>query len=118
MARLDPYAYPLPPIDYTSFGGAHDPHTKAVDDLIEEAAKLPDHVYKGAIVKFQVADGYAMYLVTSTRPLTLQFIPAWDGYSISDAYIRGLRLDDIKALVDRDRAWQRLVARKRAGASV
>ena len=47
------------------------------------------------IVRFPVADGFAVYRVVDDNPLTLQHIPIGDRYQIPDAHIRGLREEDI-----------------------
>jgi hypothetical protein len=53
----------------------------------------------GKVVGFGVADGKALYMVWRTRPLELVFINYLDGYQIPDAYMRGLRVADIRERV-------------------
>lgn len=60
----------------------------------------------GKVVRFQIADGYAQYVVWSERPLQLVHIDVMDGYSISAAHARGLKLADIRAMVASDDVWQ------------
>lgn len=67
----------------------------------------------GLILRYPVADGYAWYVVVKDRPLTLQHIPYCDGYRIPDAYIRGLRKQDIIADALRERGIAKLFAAKR-----
>lgn len=55
------------------------------------------------IIKFPVGDGYAMYAVVSEKPLMLSHIPFMDAWAIPDAYIRGLRLTDIRRLIAADK---------------
>ena len=57
----------------------------------------------GVVVKFGVADGYALYEVVKSKPLTLRHIPFGDAYRIPDAHIRGLRKDDIVQMAHADR---------------
>ena len=66
----------------------------------------------GEVVKFQVADGYAVYGVVSEEPLELCYIGQGDYYTIPDAHIRVLELADIKQLVGRERAINEMFARK------
>jgi hypothetical protein len=66
-------------------------------------AKYPNDELAGETVRFQVADGYAVYMVIKSKPLTLQHVEICDGYFIPYAHVRGLRLADIK----KDVAWQR-----------
>lgn len=52
-----------------------------------------------------VADGQAMYRVTSTAPLVLQHIPYGDAYQVPAPMIRGLRLADIQKDVKAAQWW-------------
>lgn len=108
MAKLGPDV-PGPWHDYSDRLIAH---TNTLQALQAEANALPDGELVGALVKFQVADGYAIYRVESTRPLTLAHVPAHDGYSIPAAHIRGLTVADIRALVAQERHWARLIAER------
>lgn len=47
----------------------------------------------GEVVSFQVADGYAEYMVRSIIPLELIHLEYWDAYSFE--YIHRLNKDDI-----------------------
>lgn len=42
-------------------------------------SKAPSE-YVGEIIKFQVADGYAEYMVLSLKPLQLIHLDIWDGW--------------------------------------
>lgn len=67
----------------------------------------------GEVIRFSVADGFAQYVVTSVKPLTLVFIDEMDGYRIPEAHIRGLRLKDVEAMVAREKAWEEMFAKKK-----
>ncbi len=77
----------------------------AFEQLCAVAAALPDGEVVGAIIHFPYADGSAHYRVSSASPLKLQHINVGDGWHVSAATIRGLRLDDVKVMVNRSRAW-------------
>lgn len=68
----------------------------------------------GALVRFQVADGYAFYVVAKHRPLTLRHVLIGDAWEISGAHIRGLREADIRSQLRRDAALKQLFAEKKA----
>ena len=68
----------------------------------------------GEVVKWQRADGYAEYIVWRTRPLELIHLPLGDGWQIEAPLMRGLRLADVREMVDRDRALRALFAKRRA----
>jgi len=50
----------------------------------------------GAVVQFQVADGYAVYVVSKTSPLTLRHVPYGDTYQANEATIRGVNKDTVR----------------------
>lgn len=74
-------------------------------EFAREATGREDEVI-GRIVRFQIADGYAEYVVFDTKPLQLVHVP--ESYNISDAHMRGLTLKDIRALVNFDKRWASL----------
>lgn len=78
---------------------------KALSELQQVSDKLPPDIMKGRVVKWPVADGYAYYIVSETKPLTLQHIPFLDAYAIPAAHLRGLNLQDIKDAVASERWW-------------
>lgn len=105
MAKLEPYPYPVP-YDFEA-------QMAELDRLHAAARTLDDDEYVGAIVRWQVADGYAEYLVTSMAGSgTLQHLPFLDGYTVGPETIRGLRKADIKAKVDQSRNLDRLFGRR------
>jgi len=79
--------------------------TKVLNDYQHVARKVQEgnpYVVLHAIIKFQVADGYALYRVIDSNPLTIQHLPYMDGYSIPAAHIRGLRKGDILDQIEWD----------------
>lgn len=58
------------------------------------AANYKPSKRRGQIVQFQVADGYAQYMVASMRPLVLIHLPLGDGYSFP--YVNRLKAEDIE----------------------
>jgi hypothetical protein len=48
------------------------------------------------LISFPVADGAAVYYLKSEKPLKLEHIPVGDAWTVSQATIRGLRIQDIK----------------------
>jgi hypothetical protein len=66
----------------------------------------------GEVIRFQRADGYALYMVWSTKPLALIHIELGDAYSVEDALLRGLRLSDVREQVEREQRIRDLFARK------
>ena len=83
---------------------------RALTTLQQHADSLALGCLPGAMIRFQVADGYAHYIVTSTAPLTVSHINWMDGYRIPEAHIRGLKATDIAEQVRRQRAMKALFA--------
>jgi hypothetical protein len=66
----------------------------------------------GETIRFQVADGYAVYGIMSEKPLQLCHINHGDGYQIADAHIRGLNLTDAREMVRREKAIAEMFANR------
>jgi hypothetical protein len=66
----------------------------------------------GEVVRWQRADGYAQYMVWQTKPLQLIHLDLLDGYAIEPALIRGLRVADIKAMVEQAARMRAFFTRK------
>jgi len=65
------------------------------------------------IVRWQRGDGYALYYVASFKPLTLRHIRVGDAWAVEEALIRGLRVSDVQAMLDRDARMRALFAATR-----
>ena len=66
-------------------------HTDSKSDLV------------GETIRFPVADGYAEYMVYRTRPLQLIHLPYVDAWEVNPIMLRGLRVSDVKEMVERSR---------------
>lgn len=88
----------FPKVDYS---GDWQTGSKAQQAALEELEKrsdaLPEGEVVGAVIQFQVADGYAVYLVTKAKgnAIELKHIDYGDGYTIPPAHIRGLTRADV-----------------------
>jgi hypothetical protein len=102
MARLDPNPYPG--FTFTGFEDFHK-QDAALKELLRTSKNLPEGEVVGAVLRFQIADGWAYYIVTSERPLTLQHIPFGDGYAIAEAHVRGLNRQDVLLALEQDRRF-------------
>lgn len=71
---------------------------KKVATKLREAA--PNDPLAGEEIIFQVADGYARYLVKRSKPLELVHLCVGDGYQVPSAHIRGLTLADVRREVE------------------
>ena len=62
----------------------------------KKEAEALDALPQDRIWSTGVADGRAMYLVVSEKPLVMCHIPQGDAYQAPGAHIRGLTLKDVK----------------------
>ena len=65
------------------------------------------------VISFPVADSFAHYIVVSRKPLTLQHVDYMDGYHVHGALVRGLRLADVDAMVNREKRVREMFAGKK-----
>ena len=103
---------PIDPPEF-DFRAGHDVWERQEKEYIAQLAEIARHrggndPLIGRVAKFQIADGYAQYMVAKVRPLELWHLALLDGYSISPAHARGLRLADIRANVGFEDAWAKL----------
>lgn len=66
----------------------------------------------GEILRWQRADGYAQYMVVSQKPLILAHLAIGDAWQVEAALIRGLRLTDVREMVERERSLRKLFSKK------
>ena len=80
---------------------------KTINELREFIlSRKNNNKYIGKIVKFQVADGYAKYMVASVKPLELVHLPLDDEYEFQ--YIQNLKWSDIKERIDSEEKLNKL----------
>ena len=82
--------------------------TEALGRWATEARAKNEGILVGEIVRWQIADGYAQYMVMSQKPLKLAHINEGDGYAVDSALIRGLRLVDVMGMINREHALKAL----------
>jgi hypothetical protein len=80
-----------------------------IDTLAAMAKENGKSDLLGQIVRWQRGDGYAEFMVWNTKPLELIHLEIGDAWDVEEALIRGLRISDIKEMIERDRRWQELI---------
>lgn len=88
MKYFGEYTEGMPEFDYRNLN-----ESIATED--KWLASLP-----GPVIKFQVADGYALYLYKDNG---LYHLPLGDGYQVMGALIRGLTKREVEAMVEREK---------------
>lgn len=83
---------------------------KILEKMQAASNALPAGVIVGGMIRFGVADGYAHYLVTKDRPLTLAHVPFCDAYQAHSILIRGLRVADVQLMLKQAQGWRKLMA--------
>ena len=126
MARLDKYRYPWPWRDRLEarLKDLSKPQSsdwqKEMED--EDAAfsaprkkseSLKGDAVVGAIMSWGRGDGCAYYIVTNDKPLTLQWIPYGDAWTVEAALIRGTTKEDILAVRRQDKKLRELFGNKK-----
>jgi hypothetical protein len=66
----------------------------------------------GEILQWPRADGYACYIVCSVKPLQIAHLIVGDAWRIEPALSRGVRLSDVRQMVERKRALNKLFNRQ------
>ena len=85
---------------------------ETINKTVDELSKVSNAIVRGsnvtgALLSFSVADGYAHYVVTKARPLTVAYVDSGDGYQTHRATIRGLRKRDVEGQLERSRMHSR-----------
>jgi hypothetical protein len=88
----------------------HEEYKKNEDKYIVDLKKeLKSMGYKGKnfgeIIKFQVADGYAQYMVISMRPLQLMHLPLGDAWDFQYAHL--LTAKEVNEKIEGQKAWEK-----------
>lgn len=86
---------------------------KLMDDLHKKASALPKGEYVGALIRFPVADGYAVYYVHKLKPLTICHVPFGDKWRAHALIEKGLNVAEVKKMVDRERKLAEIFSRKK-----
>jgi hypothetical protein len=111
LAPIDP-----PEVDYVNFD--LEAYDRANNEYLEELAALAKQNgtsdLLGEVVRWPRGDGYAQYLIWRTSPLELIWLKIGDAWSVEEALIRGLRVSDVREMVQRERNIRALFAERRA----
>lgn len=80
----------------------------ALKDMLTK--RKPTQKLVGEIIKFQVADGYAQYMVASMTPLELVHIPLGDAWDFH--YAHRLTKKDVEEKIKNQKALEELFKKK------
>jgi hypothetical protein len=83
-------------------------HREKLAEWCRQNTANPRSKLVGETISWPVADGKAEYMVLSTTPLHLIHLNYVDGYEVTDIMLRGLRVTDIKQMVQQRQAMEKL----------
>lgn len=97
-----PEGYEAPELDLAALRDGSWPEIEQgyIERLAELARQNGTSDLLGQVIRFPRGDGYAQYLVWKTRPLSLIHLELGDAWAVEEALIRGLRLADVKGMVE------------------
>lgn len=106
MAKLDGKVSGFEKLEGEAYSALWKRHDKMVRDLAGRSASLdPDGPsLVGALIRFSVADGYALYVVSKDSPLTLRHVPYGDAYEAHPATVRGVTAETVRGELRQQRA--------------
>lgn len=97
-------------------GASVEDYNKANDQYIQDMkAMLIEHGYKGKnsgeVIKFPVADGHALYMVISMRPLELMHIPIVDAWDFQYAHL--LTAKEVNTQIEAEKSLAKFFASRK-----
>lgn len=93
-------------------GASVEDYNKANDQYIQNLKdKLRESGYtgknSGEVIKFPVADGHALYMVISMRPLQLMHIPIVDAYEFQ--YVHLMTAKEVNEQIEASKRWEKFL---------
>ena len=82
-----PHGFDAPDFNWEDIEQYNKDCADLTDRLKKWCIERNDQKSVGEIIKFQVADGYAEYMVASTIPVQLIHLPFWDAYESEFAHL-------------------------------
>lgn len=103
MGKVYSAPIPAPKMDYDNWARDERKYMTKLREWARMNSKDPN---AGDVIKFSVADGYAVYVVLSLKPVKLIHVNLGDGYSFQ--YVDRLTAKDLKARIAAEKALTRL----------
>lgn len=102
-----------PRFDSSDVKGSLEREEQYIEDIAKWARKHGKGEYAGETIQFQVADGYAIYVVFSLRPVKLIHVSYLDGYQFE--YVHRLTAEDVIEKIEQKKALDELFSKKKEG---
>jgi hypothetical protein len=105
-----PAAIPVPEFDFRNQAKYREDEKKFIENLSAFCKRRKKGDLIGRIIQFQVADGYAQYMVAGLKPVELIHLPLLDGYQSEFADL--MTAEKIKEMIERQDALERIFSKK------
>ena len=106
---LPPAEIKVPDFNWENFDDYQKTENKFIDDLKQFCKQRNSGEYIGEVIKFPVADSYALYMVASLSPIELIHLPLMDAWEFQ--YIDRLTAQDIKEKIDNEKKLAKFFGR-------
>lgn len=112
MAKIfnPPAMIPVPEFDWKDAKKYQETEDTFIENLRNFVKRRKKGDLIGKVIRFQVADGYAQYMVAGIKPVELIHLPLMDCYQSDFADL--MTADKIKEMVARDEAMAKLFSKK------
>lgn len=105
-----PEAIKKPKLDFKNMGKYREDEKTYRENLSKYLKRRKSGDLIGKTIRFQVADGYAEYMVAGLKPVELVHLDLMDGYQSEFAEL--LTAAKVKEMIEREEALNRLFSKK------
>ena len=112
MAKIfqPPAIIPVPEFNWKDQAKYREDENTFLENLANYLKRRKKGDLIGRVIKFPVADGYAMYMVAGIKPVELVHLPLLDGYQCEFAEL--MTAAKVKEMVERDDRMKELFSKK------
>jgi len=117
MAKLSDKSIQFPDFESGENFMVHHKRQTDVLDSMQKTSDAIDHTnpkadLTGALLRWQIADGYSFYVVTKNSPLTLAHVPYSDAWRVQPETIRGVNRSTVLSQLERRASYSKLFGKK------
>ena len=111
MAKIfsAPTEFEVPQLDFGNINAYEPAWEKYEADLKASCIRRNPTEHVGKVIRFPVADGYAMYMIAAMKPVQLIHLEYLDSYHFE--YAHRLTATDIKEKISQDKAMNEIFGR-------
>ncbi len=109
---LPPSSIPVPEFDWENQEKYREDEKTFIENLTKFVKRRKKGDLIGEIIRFQVADGYAQYMVAGLKPVELIHLPLMDAYQSEFADL--MTAERVKEMIENSRRMAELFGKKRS----